>query len=204
MKIIKKVLIEIEKVPRWIGKQFYIRWNKLMFWANEIKYGKNILIYNRFYLQKDRTATISIGDNFVFTSGEAFNPLSRNQRGCIHAANKACIKIGDNVGISSAVIWAHSSISIGNNVNIGADCIILDTDAHSLNWRLRRKEMNNEFANSLPIAIEDDVLIGVRCIILKGVTIGARSIIAAGSVVTKSIPPDCIAGGIPCKIIKKS
>ena len=50
--------------------------------------------------------------------------------------------------------------------------------------------------------IEDDVLIGTRCIILKGVTIGARSVIGSGSVVTKSIPPDCIAAGNPCKVVK--
>ena len=53
-----------------------------------------------------------------------------------------------------------------------------------------------------PIVIEDDVLIGSRCIILKGVTIGARSVIGAGSIVTKSIPPDCIAAGNPCKVIR--
>ena len=51
--------------------------------------------------------------------------------------------------------------------------------------------------------IEDDVWIGAQSIILKGVTIGARSIIGAGSVVTKSIPSDCIAAGNPCKILKK-
>ena len=56
---------------------------------------------------------------------------------------------------------------------------------------------------SAPITIEDDVWIGAQCVILKGVTIGARSIIGAGSVVTKSISPDCIAAGNPCKIIKK-
>ena len=54
----------------------------------------------------------------------------------------------------------------------------------------------------MPIVIEDDVMIGTRCIILKGVTIGARSVIAAGSIVTKSIPADCIAGGNPAKVIK--
>lgn len=52
--------------------------------------------------------------------------------------------------------------------------------------------------------IGDDVFIGTNCIILKGVTIGARSIIAAGSVVTKSIPADCIAGGNPAKIIRRN
>ena len=51
--------------------------------------------------------------------------------------------------------------------------------------------------------IEDDVLIGARCIILKGVHIGARSVIGAGSVVAKDIPSDCIAAGNPCKVIKR-
>lgn len=56
---------------------------------------------------------------------------------------------------------------------------------------------------SAPVTIEDDVFIGMNCVILKGVTIGARSIIAAGSVVTKSIPADCVAGGNPAKVIKR-
>jgi acetyltransferase-like isoleucine patch superfamily enzyme len=54
-----------------------------------------------------------------------------------------------------------------------------------------------------PVTIEDDVWIGAQCIILKGVTIGARSIIGAGSVVTKDIPADCVAAGNPCRIIKE-
>lgn len=57
-------------------------------------------------------------------------------------------------------------------------------------------------AKSKPIVIEDDVMIGTRCIILKGVTIGARSVIGSGSVVTKSIPADSIAAGNPCRVIR--
>ena len=56
---------------------------------------------------------------------------------------------------------------------------------------------------SEPILVEEDVLIGARSIILKGVTIGARSVIGCGSVVTNNIPPDCIAAGNPCKVIRK-
>ena len=68
----------------------------------------------------------------------------------------------------------------------------------------------NEVSFSLPdyglmnrdTVIEDDVWVGAHSIILKGVTIGARSIIGAGSVVTKNIPPDCVAAGNPCRVIK--
>lgn len=197
-----RIFVRILNFPRKTRKCFYTLFNKYVLWINGVKYGKNLQIYNRFYFHKDLTANIEIGDNFKFSSGESFNPLCRNMRGCIYASKAAHIKIGNNVGISSASIWSLKAITIGNNVNIGGDCIILDSDCHSLNWEIRRKEKNNEYANCAPITIEDDVLVGARCIILKGVTIGARSIIAAGSVVTKSIPSDCVAGGNPCKIIR--
>lgn len=81
--------------------------------------------------------------------------------------------------------------------------IILDSDAHSLNF-LHRRDGVVDMANRIDkeIIIEDDVLIGTNCIVLKGVRIGARSIIGAGSIVTKDIPSDCIAAGNPAKVIK--
>ncbi len=70
-----------------------------------------------------------------------------------------------------------------------------------MDYLIRRS--SGEGTLSAPIFIEDDVWIGAHSIILKGVTIGARSIIGAGSVVTKSIPADCVAAGNPCKVIRK-
>ena len=86
----------------------------------------------------------------------------------------------------------------------------MDTDAHNLDYRIRNSEKKDSrgrsidgcTASSALIVIEDDVLIGTRCIILKGVIIGARTVIGSGSVVTKSIPADCIAAGNPCRVIK--
>ena len=107
------------------------------------------------------------------------------------------------MGISSGCIWAHQSIVIGNNVNIGGDCILMDSDAHSLNFLYRRDgQKDQKFKINKGIVIDDDVLVGARSIILKGVHIGARSIIGAGSVVTNDIPADCIAGGNPCRLIR--
>ena len=78
--------------------------------------------------------------------------------------------------------------------------LITDTDAHPMDYMARRS--SNEGTKSAPVVIEDDVWGGAHCIILKGVTIGARSIIGAGSVVTNSIPADCVAAGNPCRVIK--
>lgn len=201
---------EIPGIISRIRKSFYLQFNKKIFNANNIKYGKNLRVYNKIFLTINSNASVIIGDNFKFTSGEAYNPLCRNIQGCIYAEPNAKILIGDNVGISSACLWAKTGITIGNNVKIGGDCILMDTDAHNLDYRIRNSFKKNEHgvgldistAKSLPIVIENDVLIGTRCVILKGVTIGARSIIGSGSIVTKSIPSDCIAAGNPCKIIK--
>lgn len=182
----------------------------MYFFLNRVEYGKNLNVYDGMYLTIARDASLKVGDNFTISSGDGINPISRNIKAKIFIAKGARITIGNNTGLSSPCLRAKESITIGNNVNIGADCIIIDTDAHNLDWRIRNGGMINpdnpvsetETAVSKPIVIEDDVLIGTRCIILKGVTIGARSIIGAGSVVTKSIPADCIAGGNPCRVIK--
>lgn len=184
---------------RYLKKIIYKRLNKIKLTISGVQYGKNCHLYNRVYLLKKRRAKIIIGDNFTFSSGDNFNQLSRNVRGSIYVDNDANIFIGNNVGISSSCIWSTKSIYIGDNVNIGADCLILDTDAHNIDYIERRQ---HGCRKSAPIVIEDDVFIGTRCIILKGVTIGARSVIGAGSVVAKSIPSDCIAVGNPCKVIK--
>lgn len=144
---------------------------------------------------------ILIGNNFYFSSGDAVNPISSNLQGTIYLENGASLKIGNNVGMSSTRMWVHDSVTIGDNVKVGACVLITDTDAHPLDYLARRT--SNEGTKSAPIVIEDDVWVGAHSIILKGVTIGARSIIGAGSVVTKSIPAGCVAAGNPCKVIKK-
>ena len=192
------------RIPRRLRQIFYIHWNRIKFYICRIQFGCSMQVYNKIYLNIHPSAQVTIGSNFVFTNGANFNPLCRNIRGSIYAEQNSQINIGNNVGISSACIWAKSSITIGNYVKIGGDCILLDTDAHNLNYSIRRDKSRDIFtAKSKPIIIEDDVLIGTRCIILKGVTIGAHSIIGSGSVVTKSIPPNCIAAGNPCKVIKE-
>lgn len=196
-------------IPKLKNKYFLI-WNRLFFKLIGIQYGKNMQVFNKVYIKG--YGKIKIGDNFIFTSDEAINPICRNIQGCFATITQESeIIIGDNVGISSACIWAQKSINIGNNVNIGGDCLIIDSDAHPHDFIKRRREyaytvdQETFFKEipSAPITIDNDCWIGARCIILKGVHIGARSIIAAGSIVTKDIPSDCIAAGNPAKILKK-
>ena len=147
-----------------------------------------------------RGARITIGDNFYLSSGNGVNPIASNLQADVYVEPGATLTIGNNVGMSSTRLWIHESARIGNNVKIGGCVLITDTDAHPMDYVARRS--SNEGTKSAPVVIEDDVWVGAHCIILKGVTIGARSIIGAGSVVTKSIPADCVAAGNPCRVIK--
>lgn len=199
-------------IIRYIRKIFYLYWNRLKFNIYGAKIGHGFEVYTKVYVKIAQGSKVNIGNNLTIYSGDGLNPLCRNIATCICAENSdTIIKIGNDCGFSSPCIWAKKNITIGNNVAIGGDTIIMDSDAHSLDYRLRASHelmedgQSKDVANAktAPIVIEDNVLIGTRCIVLKGVTIGARSVIAAGSIVTKSIPADCIAGGNPAKVIRR-
>ena len=153
-------------------------------------------------MTKTTNGSLTIGNGFKCNNKVTSNSIGLIQP-CVFniATARAEIVIGNNVGISGSTINATKSIKIGNNVLIGSGCIITDTDSHPINWQDRVNNLN-EKTESSPIVIEDNVFIGARSIILKGVTIGKNSVIGAGSVVTKSIPENCIAGGNPAKVIK--
>jgi acetyltransferase-like isoleucine patch superfamily enzyme len=105
------------------------------------------------------------------------------------------IQIGDFGSIGDrSQIHCGNKVEIGNYVLISWDVNIIEYDYHAPGGGL---------PEPLPIIIEDEVWIGARCIITKGVTIGKGSIIGAGSVVTKSVPPYSLAAGNPARVIKK-
>lgn len=204
--MINKLFPKLYRLSSTLRQKIYPSINRLFFSCLGVRYGKNMIVLSRIYCVGK--GKISIGDNFYFTSGDAANPISSNLRGAIFTdCPDARILIGDNVGMSSTQMWIHDSLTIGNNVNIGACVLIIDTDCHEMDYRVRNHSlppsgMDGQYVKSAPITIEDDVWIGAHSIILKGVTIGARSVIGAGSVVTKSIPADCIAAGNPCRVIR--
>lgn len=108
------------------------------------------------------------------------------------------------MGISGTTIVCQKNILIGNYVKIGGNVCIYDTDFHSLNPILRqnsKKDQGNTAKQD--VVIEDNVFIGAHSTILKGVTIGANSIIGASSLVSKDIPKNEIWAGNPAKFIKK-
>lgn len=168
-----------------------------------VQYGKKISLGAPPLIVRNRTASIIIGDDVTLAANSYQNPACLSNRLILAAHNpKSKIVIGDHTGISCSVIYAAKSIRIGKHVNIGADCAIYDNDFHPMDLLARRKHEVDSIS-AKDIVINDDVWLGARVTVLKGVTIGKGAIIAAGSVVTKDIPAFTLAGGIPAKEIRK-
>jgi maltose O-acetyltransferase len=111
------------------------------------------------------------------------------------------IEIGDYSGIGiNATLDGTGGIVIGNDVMFGSDVVIL-TANHKHDDITRPIRLQG--AESAPVIIEDDVWIGMRVIILPGVRIGRSSVIGAGAVVTKDVPPFSIVAGNPAKVVRK-
>jgi acetyltransferase-like isoleucine patch superfamily enzyme len=116
----------------------------------------------------------------------------------IHHGSEISVFEGASLSIGS--IWANArlqircrkEISIGDGVVFARDVLIMDSDAH----QILDKDMDG------PVKIGDHVWIGSRATILKGVHIGDGAIVAAGSLVTKDVPPKSMVAGVPARVIR--
>ena len=156
--------------------------------------------FKRFFSKRD--VALSLGDHSR-TDGVKFaiGPQGR-------------VAIGHHCHLNDCILLAEQEISIGNYVMIGWNTTVSDSDFHPIapaerisdaialapfaEGRLRPKVLCQ------PVLIGDNVFIGPACTILKGVTIGNDSVIAAGSVVTKDVPAGSVAGGVPARLLRKS
>lgn len=153
-------------------------------------------------IRSNPKGSIMIGDGVQFRSGKKYNMIGGDTRLILRTYRGGSIRIGNNVGIANSALVSMNHIEIEDNVMIGGNCKIWDTDFHSLDLNERMDKFDTH-VNSAPIQIKKGAFIGANSLILKGVTIGEKSIVGAGSVVTKSIPPREVWAGNPAKFIKK-
>ncbi|MDD6275852.1 MAG: acyltransferase [Clostridia bacterium] len=183
----------------------------LLFFRGITKVCKNFYCYRPVSVVKDKSSKIDVSGLIYFNV-----PLNSKQKrktagyieigqgskiscdgeftfytGCkLSVMKNAELKIGSGYCNCDSKIYCYESITIGKNVIIAEDVIIRDSDNHLISGNQKK---------SAPIVIEDDVWIGMGAKILKGVTIGRGSVIAAGAVVTHDVN-----GGVPAKIIKEN
>jgi acetyltransferase-like isoleucine patch superfamily enzyme len=109
------------------------------------------------------------------------------------------IILGEYVDLTGTTITARHKTSIGDNTMIGPNTIIMDHDGH-VAWPPSERWIKS--APGADMVIENDVWIGMNCMVLKGVRIGSGAVIAAGSVVINDVEPNCLYAGNPAKKIK--
>lgn len=142
--------------------------------------------------------TIRLGKDVVLCSRADGNTIGVPQAVRLTVSGKGVLSIGNGCGISGSSIYVAREVSIGNRVMIGSGCLIMDNDAHPVDPVSRA--IGTPPA-SAPVQIADDVFLGARSIVLKGVSVGRAAVVGAGSVVTKSVPPGLIVAGNPAREI---
>ncbi len=189
----KRLILGIIKFPVRLRNFIHLK-------RKRVRTGKNLRIDGKAYFHGKGNFTI--GDNVTIQSSPNVNPCAGGSAAHFTCEQGAELKIGNNVGVSHCAITAANSVVIEDNVLIGSNCMISDTDFHSISYE-KRASKNDDMVKTAQITIKHGAFIGARSIILKGVTIGEKSVIGAGSVVTKNVPDGEIWGGNPAKFIRK-
>lgn len=213
VKPIAKRLIYSSLQPLGPTKQVLAGLAHVGFYAREaFEWGRRSVVATPVFLAQCATYGDNISvDRVPYINGNPRIELGSNIRvsGLINIAAPSTgtptLVIGDGVFIGHGTSFAVASrISIGKYASIAGGCYIADTEGHShYNPQKPIWEVPAGDGDIAPITIEDGVQISRNCMILKGVTIGARSVIGAGSVVRSDIPPDSIVMGNPARVVKK-
>lgn len=190
---IKSIIIKI----KWWPTDLY---NKCIFQLRRISFGEKLQTYGRIFVRG--TGKITIGSNVTITSCRETNPIGGDIKTILFAKGNGSIEIGNHVGISNTAIVALEKINIEDDVMIGGGCKIYDHDFHSLKYEERVTDTEIG-VKCRPILIKRGAFIGAHSIILKGCTIGEKSVVGAGSVVRDNIPDGEVWAGNPAKFIKK-
>ena len=140
------------------------------------------------YIRMDKNAVFRVSGDFNFFYG------------CdIAVYEGAQLTIGSGYINSGGQIRCAKSIYIGNDVAIGRNFFVQDSDFHTI-----EDEKGNASEDSIPIVIEDKVWIGANVTVLKGVHIGEGAVIGAGTIVTKDVPAHSVVAGTPNRILREN
>lgn len=149
--------------------------------------GKHSVIHRSARMDTPPYRKFSLGDYSVIESFACIN----------NAVGDVIIGDHTRIGLHNTII---GPVTIGCHVNLAQGITVT---ALNHNFEDSDKRIDEQGVSTTPVTIEDDIWIGANAVILPGVTIGNHSVVAAGSVVTKNVPPHSLVAGVPAKIIKQ-
>ncbi|MEQ1945800.1 MAG: acyltransferase [Bryobacteraceae bacterium] len=198
----RRALIELVRFVRAVWGAVLGQAARLYLTILGIEYGRDLQVMSLPLCRRHPESTIRFGEHVKLSNTLAENPAGVYQPCAITTTSAgARIDVGNHVGMSGVVLRSQISIVIEDYVNLGAGVCVYDSDLHPLDHMARRVHDESQIQCG-PVRICRDVFVGAHAIILKGVTIGERSIIGAGSVVTRDIPADCVAAGAPARVLR--
>lgn len=167
--------------------------------------GRDVSVIGRPFLRSSDGGSIVLGDRVVLNSRPDANTLEARGPVMLRTVLPGSrIVVGADTGMTSTTISAAGTIRIGARVLIGAGVLITDSDHHPVRPPGNTPRRFAGFPAPAPtdaVVIEDDVFIGARSIVLKGVRIGAGAVVGAGSVVSRDVPPGAIVAGNPAVVV---
>ncbi|MXV52125.1 acyltransferase [Pedobacter sp. HMF7647] len=204
MKLLRLAYKGYKSVKFKFDRRFCKAITKIRFALNGVDYQDDFMARGLPVINVSMKGKLKIGNRFIFHCGRNYNVIGRQQPLYLIVREGAELIIGNNVGISSSAIICQHRIEIEDDVKIGGNVVIYDSDFHSLDAELR-KDFYKDKANvkTKPVLIRKGAFIGAHAIILKGVTIGENAIVGAGAVVSKDIPANQVWAGNPAKFVKE-
>lgn len=186
------------------GRTIVHLYNDFQLRRRGVSSGRNPVLQGCILIYRAAESRITLGDGVVLNARPRKNTLEARGAVILRTFRPAAeIIIGDDSGLTSCTISAGTRIELGKRVLVGSGVMITDSDHHVVDLTQGRRFAGlPDPLSDRPIKVGDDVFIGARSLILKGVEIGNGSVIGAGSVVSMSIPAGVVAAGNPCKVVR--
>lgn len=178
-------------------------------YRKKVSFGQNLVILGALpFFKLPKNGKVKLGNKVVLNSDFKNSNTALTYRCKFVTGYDGFIEIGDNTMINGSCIVSYSHVKIGENCQIASSTLISDTDFHPINSVARKaqvegKNFSFDMVKKEKINIGENVWIGWNCTILKGVSIGDNSVVAAGSVVLRGVyPPNSLIAGNPAKVVK--
>lgn len=158
-----------------------------MLWNKEVVWGRNVRVYNPVNLRIGRHGKLDLGDDVRISSGTDL-------------LADGSMRIG-----RGTVIEKYCVIACLDSLEIGDDCLIANMVSirdHDHRWEEGDRKIREQGYKTAPVRIGDNVWIGDKVTVTSGVNIGDNSIIGANAVVTKDVPANVVAAGVPARVIR--